>query len=156
MLIGRLYIQLGVTVDFMTGEHEPSLSAALREALGSQKQNVRESGGSSEFDAVNEQLKQHIPPQHLPLFPQFGVTTDWPPTYLAHGSLDSAVHVNESQHLYRLLQDAGVDARLNVIEGKEHSFDYEDDAEALHGEGLFDDVVQFMIGHLEGARKSVP
>lgn len=36
-------------------------------------------------------------------------------TYLAHGSLDS---VNESQHSYRLLQDAGVAVRLNVTEGK--------------------------------------
>lgn len=148
MLIGRLYLQLGVVLDYLTGEYEPSLCAALRKALGSDKSDLLD---SSKFDPTNERLKQLIPEQHRALFPQFGVTPDWPPTYLAHGALDSAVQLKESRHMHRLMEEAGVDVRLNVLEDKEHSFDYEEDAEAIYGSGLFDSVGQFLIEHLEKA-----
>jgi len=156
MFLSRLYLQLGILLDYTTGEHgsehEPSLSDVLRESLGSDKSDLAQSTGSDAFDATNERLKQLIPERHHMLFPQFGVTSDWPPTYMAHGSLDSAVIVHESRHMHRLLKNAGVDVTLSVQEGKEHSFDYEPDAETIYGSRLFDSIGEFLKEHLEEAR----
>jgi len=152
MFLSRLYLQLGTFLDYMTGEHEPSLSDVLRESLGSDKSDLAHSTGSDVYDATNERLKKLIPERHHSLFPQFGVTSDWPPTYMAHGALDSAVFVHESRHMYRLLKNAGVDVTLSVQEGKEHSFDYEPDVETIYGSLLFDSIGEFLKEHLEEAR----
>jgi acetyl esterase/lipase len=155
-LLSRLYLQLGVWLDYLTGEHgrkdEPGLSDILRKSLASDKTDLARSAGSDAFDTTNDRLKKLIPERHHSLFPQFGVTSDWPPTYLAHGALDSAVLAHESIHMHRLLQEAGVDVRLSVEEGKEHSFDYEPDAETVHGPKLFDSIDKFLKEHLENAR----
>jgi acetyl esterase/lipase len=157
MLLSRLYLQLGVFLDYITGEHgdehQPSLSEILRKSLGSNKTDLAHSTGSDAYDVINERLKQLIPERHHYLFPQFNVTSDWPPAYLAHGALDSVVLVHESLYLYRLFKNAGIDVTLSVEEGKEHSFDYEPDAEAVHGTGLFDSIVEFLKEHLENARR---
>ncbi|EEB98489.1 hypothetical protein MPER_01989 [Moniliophthora perniciosa FA553] len=49
------YYQLGTYLDYYTGEHEPSLSAALR----------------------NAPTLEHIPEKHRLLFPQLNVTSSW-------------------------------------------------------------------------------
>ncbi|KAI0917294.1 hypothetical protein AcV5_007799 [Taiwanofungus camphoratus] len=147
MLLARLYLQLGVYLDYYTGNHEPSLSATLRELdVRSLNQGKRDEG--SRHEAVD--LKSMIPAEHLPLFPQFGVTSIWPPTFLVHGAADSAVLVKESEHMYSLLRSNGVDATLRIIEGKEHSFDYEKNADERYGVegGLFDEVRDFLVACL--------
>lgn len=152
MFMSRLYLQLGTLLDYLTGEHNPSLSAALRESLGSDKRDLANSTGSDNHDAVDRRLKNLIPERHHGLFPQFSVTSDWPPTYFVHGSIDTAVLLHDSRHMHRLLEKAGVDVTLNVIEGEEHSFDYKAESEAVYGAELFDSVGQFLKVHLEKAR----
>jgi acetyl esterase/lipase len=156
--LSRLYLQLGIFLDYLTGEHggehDPGLSDILQKSLASDKSDLAHSTGSDAFDTINERLKQLIPEQHHPLFPQFGITPDWPPIYMTHGALDSAVLVHESLHMHRLLENAGIDVTLRVEEGKEHSFDYEPDAEFVHGPRLFDAIGEFLRKHLENARGS--
>jgi len=150
MVLSRLYLQLGVLLDYITGEH--GLSDILRNALASDKTDLADSTGSDDYDAINDRLKQLIPERHHLLFPQFATISDWPPAYLVHGTLDSAVLVHESRYMRRRLEDVGVSVTLSVQEGKEHSFDYEPDAEADHGKELFDSVDEFLKEHLEKAR----
>ncbi|KAF8843402.1 alpha/beta-hydrolase [Paxillus ammoniavirescens] len=136
MLIGRLYLQLGTFLDYYTGQHQPSLSASLR-------QNMSQNSGFGDQQASYPQ----IPGRHQNLFPQLGVTCNWPPTCLVHGTSDTAVLVHESRNMVRLLHENGVGAELLEVEGKEHSFDYEPGAEDMH-EVLFDHVVDFLLRHL--------
>ena len=155
MVLSRMYLQFGIMLDYITGEHahgkKPSLSDILRKSLASDKADLAHPG-SEAHEAANERLKQLIPDRHLRLFPQFGITSDWPPTYLVHGSSDSAVLAHESRYMHKLLEKAGVETTLSVQEGFEHSFDYEPDAEAVHGSRLFDSVGEFLKEHLEKAR----
>ncbi|KIJ64601.1 hypothetical protein HYDPIDRAFT_111975 [Hydnomerulius pinastri MD-312] len=130
MLLGRLYLQLGTFLDYYTGQHEPSLSACLRA-----------------ISSGDDTLRLQIPEKHLDLFPQLWITTDWPSTCLVHGTSDTAVHIQESQNMLRLLQQSRVEAELLEVEGKEHSFDYEPGAQELH-RVLFDHVVSFLMKRL--------
>jgi len=143
MLIGRLYLQLGLFHDYYTGNHEPSLSRTLREVLDA---------NSDDSDLV-KQMRSLIADRHLPLFPQFGVTSAWPPTLLCHGTEDSAVRVGESRNLKTLLEAIGVPVSLIEFEGREHSFDYEPGAEVIH-EKEFDEVGKF-LEHWLGEGRSV-
>lgn len=152
MFVARLYLQLGTFLDYLTGEHSPSLSATLRESLGSDKLDLTNPAGPSDHDAVDDRLKNLIPERHHYLFPQFSVTPDWPPTYLVHCSTDTAVPLHDSKHVHRLLEKAGVDVKLDVIEGEEHSFDYKAEAEAVYGR-TFDSIIGlFLRKHLEEDR----
>jgi len=141
MFLARLYLQLGVYMDHYTGFHEPSISTALRELTAS--------AAAEDIEALR--VRDLIPAEHLPLFPQLAVTSKWPPTFLVHGSSDTAVLPGESDHMHTLLQNAGIDVILRIIKGEEHSFDYQKRAEELYGGegGLFDEVVTFLIGHLK-------
>ncbi|KAL4250654.1 AB hydrolase superfamily protein [Abortiporus biennis] len=132
MLLTRLYFQQGIFLDYYTGDHQPSLSDKLRPALDT-------------VSSTNE-LKHLIPERHISLFPQFNISPNWPPTILVHGELDSAVQVNESKNLYRLLKTAGVDATLRIMDGLEHSFDYVPDALEKFGQkgGIFDEIETFI------------
>lgn len=66
-------------------------------------------------------------PDHVKRFvPHLGVSPSFPPTYLLHGTLDSVVFPAESRNMYRVLREAGVDAKLAEVEGGEHSFDTQD------------------------------
>lgn len=130
MLISRLYLQLGVALDYITGQHEPSLSVALRKAIHTE-------------DLFDEALIS----DHKIIFPQFNVTSDWPATYLIHGTSDTAVLPQESRNLHSLLSKAGVEVVLEELPGREHSFDYQPGAE-LENEGSFDNIVQFFYRHL--------
>lgn len=150
MVLSRLYLQLGIMLDYLTGEHVPSLSSALQASLGVDKLDLAASTypyANSEgeaFDVVNDRLKRLVPKRLHGLFPQFSVTPSWPPTYLVHGANDTAVLAHESHHMHRLLANAGVDVTLALVAGKEHSFDYEPDAEALHGKEVFDVVAKWV------------
>ncbi|KAG1791828.1 Alpha/Beta hydrolase protein [Suillus plorans] len=130
MLISRLYLQLGVALDYITGQHEPSLSVALRKAIHTE-------------DPFDEALIS----DHKIIFPQFNVTSDWPATYLIHGTNDTAVLLRESRNLHSLLLKAGVEVVLEELPGREHSFDYQPGAK-LENERSFDDIVQFLYLHL--------
>ena len=125
MQLARLYLQMGNFLDYYTGQHEPSLSAALR-------------------DTPNEDA---VPAQHLRLFPQFNVSVSWPPTLICHGEDDTAVPAAESVYLHDLLHEAGVPVDLRVIPGREHSFDYAPGAEDELG-GVFDDIVRWLVERL--------
>lgn len=133
MLLIRIYLQLGVFLDYYTDSFEPSLSAALREA-----------------NLDTPQLDTLIPKEHLPLFPQFADHSSWPPTLLIHGEIDSSVPANDSIVLHSLLKKAGVESHLKIVPGEEHSFDYAPDAQAKHGNpgGLFDEIGEFIVKHL--------
>lgn len=137
MFLGPLYLQLGTYLDYYTGMHEPSLSVYSR---------------SLPVDATSRLEGLHvdsIPEQHRRLFPQFGVTSAWPPTCLVHGSSDTAVLVEESRHLHSLLVAANVDVELWEVDGAEHAFDNAPPAEGTSYETLFHDAVRFLIDHLD-------
>ncbi|KAH8917901.1 alpha/beta-hydrolase [Atractiella rhizophila] len=60
------------------------------------------------------------------LFPQLWAER-FPPTFLAHGILDSVVPKEESEETERSLKAAGVDVSLRLVEGVEHGFLQEKD-----------------------------
>ncbi|KAJ7213847.1 Alpha/Beta hydrolase protein [Mycena pura] len=132
MPLSRLYLQLGVVLDYATGQHEPSLSARLRPLLDAADPFARQNA-----------MQARIPPVHHRIFPQFNITPHFPPTFLFHGAKDSAVPVQESEHMRALLERAGVPVRLLVVEGAEHSLDFAPDAEALYGVH-FDEMAEFL------------
>ncbi|TFY54207.1 hypothetical protein EVG20_g9804 [Dentipellis fragilis] len=127
MVLARLYLQLGVFLDYYTGIHEPSLSSTLQ------------AGGE-------------VPAAARLLFPQLHVTGSWPPTLCVHGAQDTAVRVGESESLVAALQREGVRARLRVVDGEEHSFDYQEGAEDNFGrpDGLFEECARFVVEELKG------
>ncbi|KAF8214952.1 alpha/beta-hydrolase [Mycena galopus ATCC 62051] len=133
MALARLYLQLGVMIDYCTGQHEPSLSAQLRPLLDTTPDPI----------ALQEAMKARIPPEHHAVFPQLNVTAQFPPTFLCHGSEDGAVSVEESHHMHLLLKRAGVSVQLLVIEGANHSLDYVPDAEQLYA-SHFDEMAEFL------------
>jgi acetyl esterase/lipase len=141
MLLARLYLQLGVFLDYYTGQHVPSISETLRAALDSKEEDHE------------RHVRELVPSIHHLLFPQLGVTSSWPPTFLIHGSLDSVVPVHESHHMRDLLLRSGVPVRLDVVDGQDHTFDYESDAESLHA-AMFDDVQRFLEKHIGGIATS--
>ncbi|KAK7054531.1 hypothetical protein VNI00_003729 [Paramarasmius palmivorus] len=119
------YYQLGKYLDYYTGQHEPSLSEALRK--------------DPSLEAIHE--------QHRLLFPQFNITSSWPPTFLLHGGADVSVPAEESQHMHGLLKDAGVEAALKVVPGKDHFFDIAKSAEEECSE-VFEEVIGWLKGQL--------
>ncbi|KAJ7143545.1 Alpha/Beta hydrolase protein [Mycena crocata] len=140
MPLARLYLQLGVVIDYVTGQHEPSLSATLRPLLNTDV--------AVDSFAFQDAMKTLIRPEHHAVFPQFSVTPNFPPTFLCHGSVDSAVPVVESQHMHALLQRAGVSVRMLVLEGADHSFDYAPGAEASYA-SHFDEMADFLKNMLK-------
>ena len=128
MLLPRLYLQLGVFLDYYTGMHQPSLSKVLREILD---------------NAESNDFTRAIPEIHRKVIPQIMVDENWPPTMLLHGTADTAVPVEESHHFQGLLDAVGVPVDFIEFDGKEHSFDYEADAEEVWEE-QFDMVKAFL------------
>lgn len=135
MPLSRLFLQLGVPADYCTGQHAPSLSATLRPLL--------ETDIAANPLALQDAMKALIPPEHHAVFPQLNVTPSFPPTFLCHGSIDSAVPLVESQHMHMLLKRAGVPVRLLALDGADHSFDYAPDAETLYS-SHFDEMAEFL------------
>lgn len=136
MLLARLYLQMGIFLDFYAGIRD--LSLELRQILSS----------STASHPPEAELAQRFQ-SALPLFPQLAVTTSWPPTFLVHGAQDTAVPVEESSHMFHRLESIGVPVTLRVVPDKEHSFDYAVDAETEFGQdgGLFDEVQRFILEH---------
>ncbi|KZP31590.1 hypothetical protein FIBSPDRAFT_849560 [Athelia psychrophila] len=96
MFLSRLYLQLGMILEYLTGEHAPSLSSKLQQAPASDKRDLATLdypytlSQYAEFDSVNNRIEALIPERLLPAFSQFSVTSSWPPAYLVHGFNDSA------------------------------------------------------------------
>lgn len=139
MFLTRLFLQLGVYLDYYTGAQ--GLSAALRGAL------------EEEVEGVERLVVQS---GTLPLFPQFNIgagaesganASNWPPTIFLHGTRDSSVSVDESRHLAGLLRRAGVNVELQEFEGEEHGFDIEPGAEEKYAKE-FDEVGRFLEKYL--------
>ncbi|KAI0314495.1 alpha/beta-hydrolase [Amylostereum chailletii] len=133
ILLPRLYLQLGVYLDYWTGVH--GLSERVGRLLPPPGEPVSEETRAAMRDAIPEDARV--------LFPQLWVTKDWPRTLLVHGEMDTVVHANDSQHLYQLLLNEGVDVRFEVVKGEEHVFDYVPGAEEKFG-ALFDRVQGFL------------
>ncbi|KAF8157501.1 alpha/beta-hydrolase [Pholiota molesta] len=115
-----LYLQLGTYLDFVTGQHEPSFSGALRTVLEDESKNF-------------SNLEKAIPEKHRRLFPQLAVDASWPPTLLMHGTADTAVLPEESYHFHALVVAAKVRAVLLEIPDVDHLFDFAPDAEEKWG-----------------------
>ncbi|KAG6840236.1 hypothetical protein C0991_008020 [Blastosporella zonata] len=144
MFITRLYLQLGVFIDYYTGMHDNGgISPVLRDILAS-RTNLSPEADEPEFD---DRVRALIPEEHRGLFPQFAALADWPPIVLVHGTEDSAVPIWDSKTLARRLKARGVDVELWEVEGREHSFDYEPGAEELFGD-VFDKVEEFLKTHI--------
>ncbi|KIJ54242.1 hypothetical protein M422DRAFT_221782 [Sphaerobolus stellatus SS14] len=132
MLLARLFLQLGIYLDYYTGKHEPSLSIPLREILNEK--------GSKKIELI----KPFLSAEEQKLFPQLYASA-FPATFFIHGSNDTAVPVFESQSLSQLLQDSGVPTTLEICDEMEHSFDYEIDAEQRWS-NTFDKAFEFIEG----------
>lgn len=68
------------------------------------------------------------------------VSADEPPFYIIHGIQDDMVPVNQAQLLYDALEQAGVQAQLNLVEGAGHGLDM-----TKH----FDTIATFFDQHLK-------
>ncbi|KNZ73169.1 hypothetical protein J132_01004 [Termitomyces sp. J132] len=151
MLLPRLYLQLGVFLDYFTGAHDDGgISIPLRDALISKHESEAYDDSVAEFDNL---IRTLVPVQHHGLFPHFAASKDWPPTLLVHGTEDSAVPIWDSRHLVKRLKALGVNVELYEVQGREHSFDYETGAEDLFGD-VFDRVGDFLRSHIGGELNS--
>ena len=143
MLLARLYLQLGVFLDYYTGCHSPSLSEALRRVLAmdsDRSPRVGNAYGGDDDERNSPTFAEGIPERHRDLFPQLRVSPHWPPTVLCHGTADTAVPVEESRMLGRSLVNAGIPVKTFEFDGEEHSFDLDPNAEAKHGK-TFDRIM---------------
>ena len=141
MYLTRLYYQFGDWLDYYTGDH--TLSARLRRLRPPPSSRT---GPPSALDL--EKAREVIGEKDLRLFPQFGVTENWPPTLMVHGSEDGQVPLFESEHLKERLGAVGIERELIVMEGQGHSFDYALNAEGEFG-GMFDRAAAFLVRHLQ-------
>jgi acetyl esterase/lipase len=91
--------------------------------------------------------REVIEEKNIRLFPQFGVAGHWPPVLFLHGSEDTQVPIQESEHLAENLKAVGVENELIVVEGQAHTFDYTSNAEEF-GE-LFDRAAAFLVRNLQ-------
>ncbi|KAL0949811.1 hypothetical protein HGRIS_009846 [Hohenbuehelia grisea] len=149
MLLVRLYLQLGVFLDYYTGLHQPSLSELLRAAHAGTATDVVADSDTMTGSGSRAASAICIPTEVRGLFPQLNVSSAWPASFLCHGTADTAVPVGESLNMYTLLKGAGVDVELGVVEGKEHSFDYESGADSEGSlKALFDKIGGFVIQRL--------
>jgi acetyl esterase/lipase len=143
MKVARLWLQLGVFLDYWTGLHEPSISATLRELLP-------KDGEEDTPVMMDAQLRRALPPSAHPILPQLLVSPEWPPVMLIHGSDDSAVPVQSSRAMHARLLDAKVETTLRIMVGSGHSFDLKNGAEEAFC-GLFDEVAEFLRAALQDA-----
>ena len=141
MYIFRLYYQLGQWLDYYTGDH--TLSQRLRQLLSS-------STSGTEPPAAPDPAKARevIGERNIELFPQFGVTENWPRTLFVHGSKDAQVKLDESKHLAEKLKANGVESELIMVDGQGHTFDYAPNAEGKFGK-LFDRATKFLVQSLQ-------
>lgn len=65
-----------------------------------------------------------LPAALKPLCPIQNIAANYPPTFLLHGSDDTDVPCEQSLDMHAALVDAGVDARLCVLPGAGHGFEW--------------------------------
>ncbi|CAK5270515.1 unnamed protein product [Mycena citricolor] len=136
----RLLLQMGVFLDYLAGQHEPSLSLALRPLLEK----------SSDPAILQEELGPLVPEEHRRIFPQLNITPEFPPTFFFHGSEDTAVLPSDSVHLHSLLKGAGVETKIIIIDGASHSLDYHKDAETMY-KAHFEEMAGFLATAVLGS-----
>ena len=124
-----LTIQLGIWLDYYTGEFNPSLSGILRNALGA--------------GVPLPEIRDLVPERHRVLFPAFLVNSSWPPTLMIHGTADTAVPILSSRGMKQILTDVGASVELIEVEGKEHVFDVQPNSDVELTE-LYDKVEEFL------------
>ena len=140
-----LNLQYGELLDYLTGQHDPSFSAILRDAC------KLEEPTSTSYTAIIEAAKElqevareKIDEKHRRnLFAQFNVSSDWPSVVFVHGVCDTGLPLIDSDHMYGLLKDAGVSTEIYRMEGEEHAFDYLEGAEEKWGLE-FDQTIAFV------------
>ncbi|KAF9562498.1 alpha/beta-hydrolase [Agrocybe pediades] len=132
--IYNFHFQRGNYLDYYTGLHEPSLSAALRSVL-------------SKENPTLEDFKRVIPKDKQSLFPQLSIDANWPPTLLMHGTIDDAVLIDESRNLRDIIKATGTPVELIEVEGVQHAWDYFPVAETTHSKE-FDAVIEFVRKYL--------
>jgi acetyl esterase/lipase len=129
MPLTSLSLQLGIWLDYYTGEFNPSLSGILRDAL--------------DAGMPCSSLADLVPERHHSIFPTLVVNSSWPPTLMLHGTADTAVPILSSQHMKLLLTNAGVSVELIEVEGKEHLFDTQPNGDVEFVE-IYDKVKEFL------------
>jgi acetyl esterase/lipase len=134
MQLARLWLQLGVYLDYWTGLHEPSISDALREILPVEGEDTA---------TTDARLAATLPASEHALFPQLLVTPEWPRVMFIHGSKDTAVPADSSRALHARLQDAKVETTLRIVPDMEHVFDLKPNAEQAFSK-LFDEAAEFL------------
>lgn len=141
MHVSGLYFQLGVWLDYYTGDH--TLSQRLRQLELSP---VSSSDGLTwTLDPIK--AREVIGEKNIRLLPQFGVAWDWPPALFVHGTKDCHVLLHESKHLAEKLRGVGVKNELIEVEGQPHGFDNALDAEKKYRK-LFDRAADFLLQNL--------
>jgi acetyl esterase/lipase len=147
MMLARLYLQLGVFLDYYTGCHSPSLSETLRRVLATDSARCPRVGNAYGGDGEERNTRTFadaIPEPHRDLFPQLRISSHWPPTVLCHGTADTAVPLEESRMLGRSLVNAGIPVKIFEFDGEEHSFDLDANAEDKHGK-TFDRIMATLV-----------
>jgi acetyl esterase/lipase len=140
-----LQLQYGEFLDYLTGQHNPNLSAILRDAcqLG-EPVSTSYTALVEAAKELQEAAKDKIDEKHkCNLFAQFNVSSDWPSAVFVHGVQDSGLPIIDSDHMYGLLKDAGVPTEIYRMEGEEHAFDYSEGAEEKWGRE-FDQAIAFV------------
>jgi len=76
-----------------------------------------------------------IPEDAKVLFPQLNLAASFPPTFMTHGTNDTAVLVDESRYFSKQLTELGVENILVEVQGGDHGFDFgvkADDADPIY------------------------
>ncbi|KAK2465423.1 hypothetical protein APHAL10511_002777 [Amanita phalloides] len=144
MSLVRLYFQLGTYLDYYTGCHSLGLSENLRRLLSTNQDESVDSGNVRKAERNSPSFAEVIPEQCHGLFPQFNITSNWPRTILCHGTADTAVPIEESRALGRSLTNVGVIVRNFEIDGEDHVFDVQANAEDKYGK-TFDEIVDTLV-----------
>jgi len=97
--------ELGTYLDYYTGLHNPSISAALHDLLNRKPR------------PTDEDFKSAIPEDRHTWFPQFNIDVTWPPTIIIHDTVDDTVPAYQSRHLYEIIKKA-TKSPVRLIEGK--------------------------------------
>ncbi|KAJ2934228.1 hypothetical protein H1R20_g2864, partial [Candolleomyces eurysporus] len=140
-----LNLQYGELLDYMTGQHDPSFSAILRDAcqLG-EPSSTSHTAITEAAKELQEVAREKIDERHKRnLFAQFNVSSDWPSVVFVHGVCDTGLPLIDSEHIYGLLKDAGVPTEIYRMDGEEHAFDYLEGAEKKWGRE-FDQAIAFV------------
>lgn len=94
----------------------------------------------SGYDIVSDRCRL------LELCPAYSAKSDYPPTLLLHGDMDTDVPYDQSVIMAQKLTSLNVENRLITLVGKGHAFDY--DMNDIHVREAFAEVIKFLKEHL--------